>query len=61
MFERHGRKTMAHEQLKGARKVDQQTEADRVMRREKSLDDALEDSFPASDPPAALVPHGSEK
>lgn len=34
---------------------------ERIDRREKSLDDALEGTFPASDPPAALAPHSSDK
>lgn len=36
------------------------TEAEKISRREQSLDDALEGSFPASDPPAALAPHSRE-
>ena len=32
-------------------------EAEAIRRREKALDDALESTFPASDPPAALAPH----
>jgi hypothetical protein len=36
-------------------------EVERVKRREQSLDDALQATFPASDPPAALAPHGSSK
>jgi hypothetical protein len=39
------------------RSVDPQTEAERIDRREQSLDDALDGTFPASDPPAALTPH----
>jgi hypothetical protein len=37
--------------------VEPLTEAERVRRREQSLDQALEATFPASDPPAALAPH----
>jgi hypothetical protein len=40
-------------------KEDPQTAAKQVERRERSLDEALEASFPASDPPAALAPHYS--
>ena len=38
---------------------DPQIQANRIERRERSLDDALEGSFPASDPPAAIAPHRS--
>ena len=35
--------------------------AEKIDRRERSLDDALKGSFPASDPPAALAPHHPQK
>jgi hypothetical protein len=35
--------------------------AEKIDRRERSLDDALKGSFPASDPPAALAPHSPER
>jgi hypothetical protein len=38
-----------------------QAETEEIDRREQSLDDALKESFPASDPPAALAPHCSRK
>jgi len=34
-------------------------ETEEIERRERSLDDALRGTFPASDPPAALAPHSS--
>ena len=37
------------------------TDAEEIERREKSLDEALKASFPASDPPAIIAPHSSEK
>ena len=40
---------------------DRVAEAEAVGRREKALDDALEDSFPASDPPAAVAPHSPDR
>jgi hypothetical protein len=40
---------------------DPQTAATRIERRERSLDEALDASFPASDPPAALAPHSAGK
>jgi hypothetical protein len=36
-------------------------DAEEVGRRERALDDALKDSFPASDPPAAVAPHSQER
>jgi hypothetical protein len=48
---------MARKQQNVAPIVDPQIEAEKVRRREQSLDDALKGTFPASDPPAALAPH----
>ena len=36
-------------------------EAEAIRRREQALDDALEGTFPASDPPAALTPHSPRR
>jgi hypothetical protein len=36
-------------------------DAEIIDRRERSLDDALKGSFPASDPPAAISPHSSDR
>ena len=52
---------MARKQQNLARNLDPQIEAEQIRRREQSLDDALKATFPASDPPAALAPHSSEK
>jgi len=41
--------------------VDTHAEAEEIERREQSLDAALKDTFPASDPPAALAPHRQDK
>ena len=43
------------------RNVDRETEAEKVNRREQSLDEALKGTFPANDPPAALAPHSSQE
>jgi hypothetical protein len=48
---------MARKQQSLAGNVDPQIEAEKIRRREQSLDDALRGTFPASDPPAALAPH----
>jgi hypothetical protein len=52
---------MGPKQQEVTRKPERQTEVEKIMRRERSLDDALEASFPASDPPAALAPHGPQQ
>ncbi len=52
---------MGHKLQKVARNLGPETEDEKIKRREKSLDDALKGSFPASDPPAALAPHCSQK
>jgi len=51
----------ARTQQDAAHRNDPQTEAEKINRREKSLDDALNDSFPASDTPSALAPHRLQK
>lgn len=43
------------------RNVVPRTEEEKIDHREQSLDDALEATFPASDPPSALAPHCSQK
>jgi hypothetical protein len=52
---------MARKQQNAERNEDRQIAAMRIKRRERSLDEALEASFPASDPPAALAPHSSDR
>lgn len=64
LVDRHAlqRKTcMSRKQQNAAHNEDAQTAARRINRREQSLDEALEASFPASDPPAVLAPHSSER
>jgi hypothetical protein len=53
--------SIRRKQQKVPRKFDPQSEAEKIDRREQSLDDALRGTFPASDPPAALAPHCPQK
>lgn len=43
------------------RQSESEAAAAEIDRRERSLDDALMGSFPASDPPAAIAPHSSDR
>jgi hypothetical protein len=52
---------MARKQQNDERENDPQTAAMKINRRERSLDEALKASFPASDPPAAVAPHSSDR
>lgn len=52
---------MSRNQQNAPRQVPTGAEAEEIGRREQSLDDALRGTFPASDPPGALAPHGDEK
>jgi hypothetical protein len=56
-----GKVTMKRTRVNAPVKIDPLTEAERVKRREQSLDEALQASFPASDPPAAVAPGGPSK
>ena len=44
-----------------AGKPDAKAEAEKIERRERLLDEALQGTFPASDPPAVLAPHSSNQ
>ena len=52
---------MRRKQQNVARNADPNAAAMKINRREESLDEALEASFPASDTPAALAPHSSDR
>jgi hypothetical protein len=52
---------MRWNQQNAPRQVPTAAEAKEIGRREQALDDALRGTFPASNPPAALVPHCHEK
>jgi len=52
---------MSRNRKKAPNELRGRTEAEEIDRRERSLDDALMGTFPASDPPAALAPHNSEQ
>jgi hypothetical protein len=52
---------MTLKQRNAARSEDPQAAEMKIHRREQSLDEALDASFPASDPPAAVAPHSSDR
>jgi hypothetical protein len=52
---------MRRKQQNAPRDLDDSSKPDKIQRREQALDDALKGTFPASDPPAALAPHHSQK
>jgi hypothetical protein len=52
---------MARKQQNAEPNEDPQTVAMKINRRERLLDAALDASFPASDPPAVLAPHSSDR
>jgi hypothetical protein len=47
--------------MNSKRQSDSEAAADKINRRERSLDEALNESFPASDPPAAITPHPPDR
>ena len=52
---------MSRNQQNAPCQVPTAAEAEEIDRRERSLDEALKGTFPASDPPAALAPHHPRK
>ena len=52
---------MSRNQQERPRDRDNRNDAEEIARRERSLDDALKGTFPASDPPAALAPHSPQR
>jgi hypothetical protein len=52
---------MTPRQQNGSGDADADGGEEEIERRERSLDEALKETFPASDPPAALAPHDPKK